>query len=200
MPRVRWNVYAIGHVTNGDLARRPAWKEVLKNAPTHFPVQTTHTVYTPAAANGEISHIERFLCIRLIRASQGQYLLDIGTEFVSRVRAEVSLDQLRRKTIKAGRHRHMGRKHVPRPRNGHGDIERQAGIPPQRPRALEDGERRVSFVEMTDFGTQSKRMQQPPTTDAQQQLLHEAFFWSAPVQLTDDPALGRLPHETEGIE
>ena len=53
-------------------------------------------------------------------------------------------------------------------------LERQPGRLHEAARPFQDGERRMSFVEMTDFRLDSERREQPPAADAEHELLHEA--------------------------
>jgi hypothetical protein len=63
-------------------------------------MQAAHAIHRPAAANGQISHVETFRCVVRILAAQGQQVVEGNSEFFLRITAEVLLDERRSETIK----------------------------------------------------------------------------------------------------
>ena len=47
----------------------------------------------------------------------------------------------------------------------------------------------MAFIQVTDFRIDAQRVQQPPSANAQEHLLHQAQFRPAPIQFAGDPAM-----------
>ena len=65
--------------------------------------------------------------------------------------AEVLLDEGRSETVKAGGHRRVGGEEVPRSRDGQRDFEGLPGLFHEAAGALQNGEGRMPFIQVTDF-------------------------------------------------
>jgi hypothetical protein len=84
--------------------------------------------------------------------------------FPLRVPSEVLLDEGRSETIKAGGHRRVGGEEVSRSRGGQRDFEGLPGLFHETAGALQHGEGRMPFIQMTDFRLDAQRAsnRQPP--------------------------------------
>ena len=85
-----------------------------KNLPAHLPVQSAHAIHRPTAANRQIRHIEWLRRVVWVLASEGQEIVNRNAELLLRVCAEILLDEVRRETVKAGRHRRVRGEEVAR--------------------------------------------------------------------------------------
>ena len=63
-------------LSDGHFIRRPLGKKRLEEMPADLAVQTAHAVDRPAAADGQIGHVETFRRIARIPASQGQQVVE----------------------------------------------------------------------------------------------------------------------------
>ena len=63
---------AVGHVSDGHFFHRPVLKKRFKEVPAHPAMQAAHAIHRPAAANRQISHVERFRRVVRVLAAQGQ--------------------------------------------------------------------------------------------------------------------------------
>ena len=111
--------------------------------------------------------------------------------FCSGITTEVSFDQSRSETVKAGGHRRVGGEEIARSRNGQRDFEGLPGRLHETPRAFQHGERRMPFIQVADFRLDAERGEQPPSTDPKHQLLHEAQIRPAAVKLAGNPPIRR---------
>ena len=73
------------------------------------------------------------------------------------VAAEVLFDESGSETVKARGHRRVGGEEVPRSRDGQRDVKRLPGLFHEIAGALQNGEGRMPFIEMTDFRFDAKR-------------------------------------------
>ena len=94
-----------------------------KDVPAHFPVQATHAVDRPAAADRQIGHVETLRRVVRVLAAQGQQIVERDAELLLGITAEVLLDEGRSETVKAGGHRRVGGEEIPRSRDGQRDFE-----------------------------------------------------------------------------
>ena len=99
--------------------------------------------------------------------------LDRDAELLLGIATEVLLDEGGREPIKSGGHRRVGGEEVPGSRDGQRDLERLPGVGHEGPRALQNREARMPFVQMADLRLESQRGKQPPAADPEQQLLLE---------------------------
>ena len=70
------HVNSVGHVSDGHFVRRPVRKERLKEVPADFPMQAAHAIHRPAAADGQIGHVETLRRVVRILAAQGQQIVE----------------------------------------------------------------------------------------------------------------------------
>ena len=183
------HVDPVGHVADRNLGFRPFREERREETPAHFPVQSTHTVHCPAAADGQIRHGELFRSVCRIHAAESQEIAEGKPELLLRIPSEVLVDEGRIETVEACRHRRVRREEIARPRGGQGDLERLTGLGHESASAFQDGEGSVPFVQVTDFRSDPQRGEQPPAADAQEDFLLETQLQSSAVQLAGDTAM-----------
>ena len=110
-------------------------------------------------------------------------------EFLLRIPPEVLFDESRIEKIKAGGHWRVGGEEVPRPRDGQSDFEGLPGFFHETSGALQHGEGRVSFIQVTDFRLDAQCAEQSPAANPEQQFLLEAQLRPAPVQFAGDSSM-----------
>ncbi len=151
-----------------------------------FPVQPAYSVHRSASPDGKISHVETLRRVIRILAAQGHQVLKGYAKLLLRIPFQILLDQGRRETVKAGGDRRVsGVKRFSRA--GGGQSRPSKGCPVSRMKVearLQNGERGVSFVEMTDFRPDAERTEQPPAAYPQQHFLFEAKLRAAAVEFT----------------
>ena len=85
----------------------------------------------------------------------------------------------------------MGGEKIARSRDGQCHFEGLSGIFHEAPGALQHGEGRMPFIQMTDFRLDPERAEQPPSADPEEQFLLEAQFRAAPIELAGNPSMSR---------
>ena len=153
------HVDAVGDVSDRHFVRRPARKERLEEMAADFAMQTADAIDRAAAADGQIGHVESLRRVVRVLAAQGQQVLELDADSLLRVAAEVLLDEGRGETVETGGHRRVGGEKVPRPRGGQRGFEGLPGLLHETARALQHGEGRVAFVQVTDFRLDAQRAQ-----------------------------------------
>jgi len=108
---------------------------------------------------------------------------------VLRIVAKVPVNQGWRESIKAGDDSGMGGEKIAHSGNGQCDVEGLRTFLHEAACPFQYGERRVPFIEMTDFRLYTQRTEQPPSADSKQQLLCEAQLGTAAVQLTGNTSM-----------
>ena len=161
------HVDSVGHVSDRYFILRPVGKERLEDVPAHLPVQATHAVDRPAPADGQIGHVETLGRVVWVLAAQGQQIVNGNAQLFLGVPTEVLLDHHRIEPVKAGGHGRVGGEKIPRARDGESNLERLPGLGHERPGSFQDGERRMPFVQMTDFRLESPA--QPAAASRQSQ-------------------------------
>ncbi len=144
-------------------------------------MQTAHAVHRPAAANGQISHVETFRRVVRILAAQGHQVVKGNSEFLFGITAEVLLDERRSETVKPGGHCRVGGKKIPRPRGGQRRFKRLRILLHETAGALQHGKGRMTFIQVTDFRFDAERGEQPPAANPQQHFLYESQLRSAAI-------------------
>ena len=97
--------------------------------------------------------------------AQGQQIVERDAELLLGITTEVLLDEGRSKAVKACGHRSVGGEEVTRPRYGQRDFERLPCLFHETPGPFQNGEGRMSFIEVTDFRLDAERAEQPPPAD-----------------------------------
>ena len=77
------HVDSVGHVSDRHFVLRPARKQRPKEPPAHLPVQAAHAIDRPAAADGQIRHVERLRRVVRVLAAQGQQIVKGDAELLS---------------------------------------------------------------------------------------------------------------------
>ena len=125
--------------------------------PADLPVQATHAIDRPAPADGQIGHVETLRRVVRVLAAQGQQIVERDAELLLGITTEVLLDESRSETVKAGGHRRVGGEEVPRSRGGQRDFEGLPGLFHETAGALQHGEGRMPFIQVTDFRLDAER-------------------------------------------
>ncbi len=142
----------VGHVSHRHLYFGPSGKEDLEEAAADAAVEAADSVGCATAAQREIRHIERLGVVAWIHAAQRHQIAERNLQFFLGIHPEVPVHEVRGKAVKSGSHGRMGGEQIARAGRRQRDVERLAVILHERTRALQHGERGVTFVEMTDFG------------------------------------------------
>ena len=111
--------------------------------------------------------------------------------FLLGISAEVLLDEGRSETVKAGGHRRVGGEEIAGSGRGQCHFEGLPCLFHETPGALQHGERRVPFIQVTDLRLEPERAEQPPSADPEQHFLLEAQFRPAPIELAGNPPMSR---------
>ena len=82
--------------------------------PADLPMQAAHAIHRPAAADGQIGHVETLRRVVRILAAQGQQIVERNAELLLRIPAEVLFDESRSETVKAGGHCRVGGEKISR--------------------------------------------------------------------------------------
>ena len=172
---------SIGHRGNSG------WKRLRLTTPC----RSAHAIHGTTASYGEISHVETFLAIAAIPASQGHQFIEGNPQSIRAIRCKVGSHHILREAIEAGFDRRVRGKEISCPRYGQCDGERMARVFHIAGGSLKHGERRVAFVQMTDFRLNIQRSKQPPTADSQHVLLSDPQLRTSAVKLARDPAIFR---------
>ena len=125
----------------------------------------------PLPRIAKIGHVETLRRVVRVLAAQGQQIADGDAKFFLGVPTEVLLDEGRSEAIKARGHRRVGGEKVPRSRDGQRDFKRLPGLVHESPGSFQNGERRVPFIQVTDFRLDAERVEQPPSADSQHHFL-----------------------------
>ena len=133
--------------------------------PADFSMQAAHAIHRPAAPDRQIGHVETLRRIVRILAAQGQQIVECYAELLLGITTQVLLDETRRETVKAGGHCRVRGEQVPRSRGGQRDLERLCCLLHETAGALQHGEGRMPFVQVTDVWLDPKRGQEPPSAD-----------------------------------
>ena len=159
--------------------------------PANFSMQATHAIHRPAAADGQIGHVETLGRVVRILAAQGQQIVECQAELFLGIPTEVLLDESRSETIKARSHRRMGCEKISRARSGQRHFKRLRVLLHETAGALQHGKSRMTFIQVTDFRFDAQCGEQPPAANPEEQFLLEAQFRPAPIKLARDPAMRR---------
>jgi hypothetical protein len=121
---------AVRHVSDGDVARRPARKEGLKEAPAYLPMQPAHAIHSAATADGQISHDERLRRVVRVLPTERKQILGRYAEPLLGVTSKILLDEGWIETIETGCHRSVGGEEIAGSRNGQRDLKGLGGRSP----------------------------------------------------------------------
>ena len=105
-------------------------EERQKDAPAHLPMQAAHAIDLPAPANCQIRHVERLRRVVRVLAAKSQQIMERNAELLLGVSAEVLLDEGRRETVKARRHRRVRSEEIAGSSRGQRHVE---GLPRRLP-------------------------------------------------------------------
>src|SRR5271157_6209574 len=95
----------------------------------------------------------------------------------------VLLDEGGIEAVKTGGHRRMSGEEITRSCDCQRDFEGLSGLLHEVMGTFQNGERGVSFIQVTDLRFHPERAEQAPTPDPEQQFLVEAQLRPAPVEL-----------------
>ena len=133
-------------------------------------------------------------------AAESQQILKCNAQLLFCVSFKVLRDQGGFEAVEAGGHRSMGGEEIP----GTGGRQRGfEGLPclfHEGASALQNGERRMPFVEVADLGLDSQRAQQAPSADAEQQFLLEAQLRAAAIEFAGDSAMSGVVRRIVAVE
>ena len=148
---------AVGHVSDRHFVLRPVRKEGLKEVPAHLPMQATHAIDRPAAADRQIGHVETFRRVVRVLPAQGQQIVECDAELLLGVATQVLLDEGRIEAVKAGGYCRVGGEEISRSRDGQCHFEGLPRLFHETPGAFQHGEGRMPFIQMTDFRLDAER-------------------------------------------
>ena len=150
--------------------------------PAHFPMQATHTIHSSASPNCQIGHVEAFRRVVRIMAAEREQIIQCDAEFLHGVTAQVLFDERLSEPVKAGGHRRVCSKDVPRSSSSQCNFKRLTCILHKISCAFQHSEGGVPFVQVTYFRLKAERTQQPPSADPKHHFLFQAQFRSAPIE------------------
>ena len=182
---------SVGHVSDRDFVLRPVREERQKDVPAHLAMQAAHAIDLPAPANCQIRHVERLRRVVRVLAAKSQQIMERDAELLLRVSAQVLLDEGRSETVKAGGYRRVGGEEIAGSRRGECHFEGLARLFHEVAGALQHGEGRMPFIQVTDLRLDSERSEQPPSADPEQQFLLETQLRAAAIELAGDPPMSR---------
>ena len=110
-------------------------------------------------------------------------------ELLLRIATQVLLDESRREAVKAGGHRRVGGEEISGSSDGECNVERLRTLLHETAGAFQCGKGRMPLVQMTDLRLDAEHPEQPPSTDAKQQLLRQAQLRTAAIQLAGDASM-----------
>ena len=183
------HVHSVSHVSDGHFVRWPAREERFKELPADFPMQAAYAIHRPAPPDGEIGHVEALRRVVRILAAQGQQVAGAYAQLPLGITIDVGFDEGRRKAVKARSYCGVRGKEIPRSRHRQRDFE---GLPVffhEISGALQHGERRMTFIQVTDFRLEAERAEQPPSADPEQQFLLEAQLRPASIELAGNSSM-----------
>ena len=183
------HVHSVSDMSDRHFVGWPVGKKRLKEVPADYAMQTAHPIHRPAAADCQIGHVETLRRVARILAAQGQQILKGDAEFLLGMTAEVLFDECRRETIEAGGHCRVSGEEITRSCGRQCDFEGLPCLFHEVVGALQNGERRMAFIQMTDFRLDAQRTKQPPSADPEEQFLLEAQLRPAAIQLAGNPPM-----------
>src|ERR1019366_1045712 len=124
-------------------------------------------------------------------ATESEQIGECQAELLLGVTAEVLFDERRSEAVEASSHCRVRGEQVPRSGDGQRDFEWLPGLLHEAERALQDGEGRVPFIQVTDLGLDAERPEQAPSADPEQEFLLQAQLRAAAVELAGDGSMGR---------
>ena len=180
---------SVGYVSDRDLVLRPSRKQWKKRRRLTFPCKRL----TPFTA--PLPRIARYAMLKLSDESAG-FWRPRASKFVKRqcrasfgISAEVLLDQRGSKTVKTRGHRRVGGEEIARSCDRQRHFEGLPCLFHEIAGTLQDGERRVPFVQVTNLRLNPERAEQSPSADPEQQFLLQAQFRPAPVELAGNSSM-----------
>ena len=156
-----------------------------------FPMQATHPIDRTTAPDCQIGHVESLRGVVRILAAKSQQVMKLNAELLRGVSTKVLLDEGRSETIKTGGHCRVGGEEVSCSGGGQRDFEGLPCLFHEVAGTFQDGERRMSFIQVTDFRLNPECAEQPPSADPEQQFLLEAQLRAAAIELAGDPSMNR---------
>jgi hypothetical protein len=193
-------VDSVGHVSDRNFVLRPAREQRQKKTPTDRPVQAAYAIHGPAPADCQIRHVERLRGIGGVLAAKGQQIVKRDPQLLFGIPAKVLLDQRGSKTVKTGGHRRVRGEEITRSGDRQCDFKGLPGLFHEGAGTLQNGERRVTFIQVTDLRLEPERAQQPPATDPEQHFLLEAQLRPAPIELARNPPASRKVRRVIAIQ
>ena len=115
--------------------------------------------------------------------------MDRNAEFLLCIPRQVLLDKCRVEPVKSRCYRGVSSEEISHPSRSHGHVEGLTRCFHEAARTLQDGEGRMSFIQVTDLGSNPERTQQTPSSNTEEQLLLQSQFRPASVQFTSDPSM-----------
>ena len=158
---------SVGHVADGDFFLGPARKQRPKEVPADFPMQATHPIDRSAAPDCQVGHVESLRRVVRILAAKSQQIVKGNAEPLFGIPPKVLLDEGRSESVKTGGHCRVRGEEVSCSRGGQCDFEGLPCLFHEVAGTFQDGERRVSFIQVTDFRFDTERAEQPPSADSE---------------------------------
>ncbi len=200
---------AVGDVADRNFGGWPAWKQRLEDPPAEFTVQAADTETERGPALRQISHVERLVLVQGIDAAQPQNVVRRHAPAVRFASAErqvpaqkrqVLAQQAGRKRIETGRHRRVGGEDIAGARRPQRLPESQIRLDGEVTRPLDDGECRMSFVDVADLGIRMECLDDAPAADAKHDLLHQSCLASTAIELCRYAAVGRAVERIVAVQ
>src|SRR5664280_1910302 len=152
-------------------------------------MQATHAIHLPAAPDRQIGHVESLRRVVRILAAKSQQIVKGNAEPLVGIPPKVLLDEGRSESVKTGGHCRVRGEEVARSRGGQCDFEGLLCLFHEVSGTFQDGERRVPFIQVTDFRLESEGAEQPPSADSEKQFLLEAQLRPAAIQFAGNASM-----------
>src|SRR5579864_2156570 len=193
---------AVRHVADRNLALGPARKQRLEDMPADPSMLAADANAKPRTPHGQVSHIEWLGGVVRSAATEGQQFRERHADFIKKTLEvmRIRCDQLRRKPIKRGFDRSMGRENVAGARRPERLSEQQPRPALERPCPLDHDKGGIPLVQVADLGLRRDRFDDAPAGDPENQLLEKSDLTASLVKPSGDATIGRAVERIVGIE
>ena len=194
----RLGVDAVGDAGDGHLVLGHARPDILPETLGDFPVQLADAVGAPAGAQREDGHRE---VVRRVDRSlpEAEEVVEVDADLRG-VIAEIVRDEFAGEGIVARRHGRVGREDARRRDDLEGRAEIELVGAHEVADALQAEERGVALVHVVDGGLEAERGERAGSAHAQDDLLADAHFQVATVELGGDGAVLGVVFGDVGVE
>ena len=124
-----------------------------------MPCKRLTAIRRAAAPNCQVRHVELLQWVGRVLTAKSQQILKPDAELRLGIAPEILLDEGGSKAVKPGSYRCVRRKQIARPCDRESDFKGLPGRFPKAAGAFQDGERCVTFIQVTNLRVDPKRVQ-----------------------------------------